>query len=134
MRGPSEHLTWAELACRDGTPYPREWRQTRASTLALAFELFREECGGHPLHVLSAYRTPEYNAGIANAASKSEHIQGRALDVARPIEVPTYGEFVAAAFRARERSEGILNGIGVYPSRNSVHLDVRDKEYLALWT
>jgi len=131
--GPSEHLSWEELACRDGTPYPHEWRSTRAAALAKLFELVREEAGGYPLYVLSGYRTREYNARLRNAATRSEHVEGRALDIARPVEIPAYGEFVAAVFRVRERSNDLM-GIGVYPSRNSVHVDVREKEWLALWT
>jgi hypothetical protein len=134
--GPSPNLSWKELACRDEarTPYPEEWRTTRAVRLALAFGLFREECGGKPLHVLSGYRTPEHNAGVPGRASRSQHIEGRAVDIAQPLHIMTYGEFVAAGFRAQARARGLIKGIGIYPDRRSLHIDVRETEFLAVWT
>ena len=36
--GPSLHLSWAALACRDGTPYPHDWRDNRALILTTTFE------------------------------------------------------------------------------------------------
>lgn len=83
--GPSAHLSWAELACRDAlrTPYPLDWRETRAVQLAEAFEVIREACGGHPITIGSAYRTPEWNAHVGGV-EQSQHVQGRALDLYPP--------------------------------------------------
>lgn len=133
--GPSEHLTWGELACHDdaSTPYPSQWRETRAVDLGVVFETFRAECGGLPLAVLSGYRTPEHNARTKGSASKSQHCLGTAIDVGMPNHLAVYGEFVAAAFRTLEKHVVILKGIGIYPSRRSIHLDVRKADYLALW-
>lgn len=124
MTGPSPHLSWAELACHDSTPYPEEWRTDRAVELALAFERVREIYGG-PLLISSAYRTPEYNARIndgAGGAKQSQHCQGRALDL-HPWKAGAglLGTLQRAAVQARK--EGLIRGIGFY--RNFVHIDTR---------
>lgn len=137
---PSLHLSWDELACHDSvrTPYPLELRDTLGLNLGAAFELLRHECGDRPLTVLSGYRTGEYNDELKRrglpAASRSQHILGTAFDVAMPSYFPTYGEFVAAAFRAREKRPELIKGIGVYPERRSLHLDIRGSVDLAVWT
>lgn len=126
--GPSLHLTWKELACVDGTPYPQAWRTTRAAALAEMFERYRELLGGRALTVLSAYRTPEHNFRVGGAHD-GQHPQGTALDIARPKDL-SYGVVVAAAFKLAE--VGLVTGIGVYSHAGSVHLDQRPGE-LAVW-
>lgn len=121
MNGPSPHLTWEELRCSDGTPYPLEWRETRGAALGLAFEAFRAECGGTPLKVLSGYRTPGQN-DIVGGAADSRHTYGDAIDVSKPTPL-SYGAFVAAAFRCVER--GLVRGVGIYAHMSSIHLDCR---------
>lgn len=134
-RGPSPHLTWEELACRDSarTPYPEELRTTTAVHLAEAFEAVRLECGNRPLRVVSGYRTQEHNE-VWGGASRSQHVHGAALDIAMPVHIQAFGEFAAAVFRAREMCPDIFKGIGVYPSRRSIHIDVRESRSLAFWT
>src|SRR5512146_2429874 len=83
---PSPHLSWAELACHDGTPYPEAY-EDRALQLAEVFEALRARCGGKPITILSAYRDPAYNASIGGA-THSQHVEGRALDLRPPEGVP----------------------------------------------
>lgn len=119
--GPSANLSWDELACHDGTPYPVEWRSDRAVELASAFERIRELCG-FPLLVNSGYRTPMYNRSIGGAKN-SQHVEGRALDL-RPAVVggrPALQRIRDAAETARR--EGLIRGIGVYA--NFIHIDTR---------
>lgn len=120
--GPSEHLSWAELACHDQslTPYPHVWRSDRAVELAAAFERIRELCG-FPLVVHSGYRTAVYNDRIGGAV-KSQHVEGRALDLCPvPNNAKNLRELRFAA--AQARSEGLLRGIGSY--KGFVHIDTR---------
>ena len=128
MRGPSQHLSWSELACKDGTPYPLQWRSTRAVTLASAFERVRLEMGDSPLVVLSAYRTPEHNRRIGGA-KRSQHIEGRALDLR-----PPRGMVTLAFFRqVREIvADTDIRGLGLYPT--FLHIDIRPSERLILWS
>lgn len=121
MDGPSEHLKWSEMACHDGTPYPEEWRSTRAVKLAEAFEWIRERCG-FPLYISSAYRTEEYNRKInegKGGAKNSQHVQGRALDLH-----PLRGSLARLQAVAQEaQSLGVITGRGIYS--DFVHIDVR---------
>ncbi len=118
--GPSAHLSWAEMSCRDGSPYPAEWRADRAVELARAFERIRELCG-FALIVSSAYRTAVYNDRIGGAV-KSQHVEGRALDLH-----PAKGGFKALqklrGVAEIVRREGLIRGIGIYDG--FVHVDTR---------
>lgn len=126
MNGPSKHLTWLELSChdKDRTPYPAEWRETRAAALGVAFEMIRAECGNKPIRVLSGYRTADYNASIPGAAKKSQHVQGRALDLKPPAGM-TIDQFYAAVRKVALDKSSPIHGLGRYPT--FVHVDVRDR-------
>lgn len=128
-RGPSAHLTWAELACKDGTAYPQEWRASRAVTLAQVFEAIRAACGQQPIAVVSAFRTPEHNRRIGGARH-SQHVQGRALDL-KPPKGMTVAQFHARIL-ALVPALPALRGVGRY--RSFVHVDVRPADRLARWT
>ena len=129
MTGPSPHLRWAELACKDGAPYPVEWRTTRLPLLAEAFEHLRLACGNVPLIVLSAYRTPAHNARVGGARL-SQHVQGRALDLQVPPHL-TLKEFANLARAVRAEPGSALRGIGIYPG--FLHIDVRPSDRLVVW-
>lgn len=118
--GPSPHLTWKELACKDGTPYPAVWRPSRAVTLAAEFEAVRALVG-RPVRIGSAYRTPAHNKAIGGAA-RSQHVEGRALDLYPPTGVSVQQLYDLVRARAREEASAIY-GIGKYPT--FVHMDVR---------
>lgn len=133
MNGPSEHLSWDELCCHDGTPYPAEWRADRGVVLGLLFEAVRELLGNHLIVILSGYRTPEYNSKLEGAALHSQHIQGRAVDICHPQIEPR--DVFLSIISAQRRSElPMLGGLGLY--RTFVHMDTRPKPTgrLALWT
>lgn len=121
--GPSSHLSWDELACKDGMPYPEQWRTTRAVALARAFEALREEVG-RPLVILSAYRTPSHNQRIGGARF-SQHVEGRALDL-RPPSTWTPKRLANLA-----RHIPSIRGLGLYST--FVHIDVRPSDRLVVW-
>jgi len=127
---PSAHLTWAELACKDGTPYPELFKATRGLTLAGVFETIREACGNRPIRVLSAYRSPEHNRTIGGARH-SQHVEGRALDLQPPS-----GMTVAAFYtRIRVLAETDLRIGGVGRYRTFVHVDIRPRgQRVAVWS
>lgn len=134
MTGPSPHLSWNELSCVNRTgkvwhgfapgeviaEYPPEW-EDRAVELAATFEDIRAIFGG-PLIVTSAYRTKEYNAAIGGAR-KSQHCEGRALDIKHPRVHPM--ELFNAIRRLHKAGDlPFLGGMGGYTT--FVHLDVRE--------
>ena len=131
MSGPSPHLSWAELACKDGTPYPEEWRASRAVVLAEAFEAVRAMIG-QPIVVGSAYRTPEHNRRVGGAA-RSQHCQGRALDLYPPKGMTADQLYATVRLLALKRTSPIY-GLGRYPS--FVHIDIRPSASgrVTVWT
>lgn len=134
-RGPSPHLFWSELACHDAaaTPYPHAWRFERATALAATFEDVRALLGAVPLVILSGYRTPAYNATLEGAAEKSQHVEGRAIDLWHPTLQPK-AMYQVIEREARRGHLPLLGGLGLY--RTFIHLDVRakvPKGHLARW-
>ena len=121
-KGPSQHLTWKELACKDGTVYPLGWRDSRAAILAQEFEKIRALVGG-PIRIGSAYRTPEHNRKIGGA-QHSQHVEGRALDLYPPetLSVVEFGNIIKS-YAAYKESK--IYGLGFYPT--FIHIDVRPK-------
>lgn len=74
---------------------------------------------GEDFVVTCGYRSPEANASIKNAADKSLHMRGMALDVSMgSLTTSQKARFVDLA-----SSEG-LGGIQYYPSDNFTHIDV----------
>lgn len=153
--GPSQHLTWAELACHDRfrSPYPQDWRgePTRAVALAKAFEDIRSECSvgvaeltqGRivecPIVVTEGYRTLGYQEMLRTAhpeyraAKKSQHVEGRAIDLACPRLLP-YEQFVLCVKRAASRIDSPIRYLEVWPARLYVHVDVRPTQRLVVET
>lgn len=125
----SEHFTWAEMACHDGTDVPVEL-EGNAVRLCGLLETIRKLFGG-PLVLLSAYRTPRYNRKVGGA-TLSQHMKATAGDI-RPIDVREV-ERLAAIVRANIPALPGLGGWGVYPQW--IHVDVRDHRiggHIAYW-
>ena len=133
MNGPSSHLSWSELACRDGTSYPAEWRSTRAVKLAALFEAIRSACGNHPIRVLSAFRTPAHNRRV-RGAPKSQHVQGRALDLAPPVGLTVMQFYARIKSLRQEGALPQLRGLGFYRNAGFVHVDTRPGPRLVVWS
>ncbi len=122
--GPSPHLSWKELACKDDarTPYPEQWMDTRAVVLAREFETIRAAVG-RPILILSAYRTEAHNRKIGGARD-SQHVQGRALDLRAPTGW-TLERFYGVIRGIAMTKDSKLFGLGLYGV--FVHIDVRPK-------
>lgn len=134
--GPSEHLSWGELACHDGTPYPVEWKADRAVVLADVFEHIRSHCGNVPIPIRSAYRTKPYNDALRaqgfQSAVDSQHVQGRALDLGLPGHM-TAGVLYQIVYTLARYPGSAIGGVGRYTT--FVHVDVRPRVegHLAVW-
>lgn len=129
MTGPSIHLSWSELACKDGTPYPALWRADRAIILGIEYEKVRANCGGVPLVVGSAYRTPVYNLKVGGKKN-SQHPEGRALDLYPPTGM-MIDEFYERIHSVAMLESSAIYGLGLYPT--FVHMDVRPGPRFVVW-
>lgn len=127
FNGPTEHLSWNELKCKDGTPYPHEWRNNRAIELGELFEFVRLLCGRQPINILSAYRTPTHNLKVGGAKN-SQHLYGRALDLRPPegMHIDTFYQIIKSM-----RLSSSLKGLGKYST--FIHIDTRPTIYRAYW-
>lgn len=127
MNGPSTHLSWKELACKDGTPYPEEFiLDGRVFKLAAVFESVRNLCQDKPIIILSAYRTLEWNRKIGGAKN-SQHVQGRALDLKHTKL------FNAEFYKIIKENIDYLGitGLGLY--KTFVHVDIRPTNRIVYW-
>lgn len=93
--------------------------------LDLAHDLGERLGNRGPLHIISGYRSPKTNAllrtGGKGVASKSLHLQGKALDIRLPnTDLPVL-------HRTAVDLKG--GGVGYYPGPNFVHIDVGQVRY-----
>jgi uncharacterized protein YcbK (DUF882 family) len=104
----------------------RDWRNDKETNMDphlfdVVWEVYREVGGKEPVHIVSAYRSPETNAMLrrhsTGVAQFSQHMLGRAMDFWIP-GVPLE-ELRHAGLRLQR------GGVGFYPSSGSpfVHLD-----------
>lgn len=129
VKGPSPHLTWQELSCKDGTTYPERFViDGRVFRVAQMFEAIRLFCGEKPLKILSAYRTPSHNRKIGGARF-SQHVEGRALDLKPPKGMSV--EMFFSLIKSGAEAMGI-GGIGLY--KTFVHVDIRSVDRLVVWS
>jgi len=104
-------------------PPQRMWDRL-PPTLFVADEI-RARLGVKLVRISSAYRSPEYNAQCAGAASRSYHMQNMALDLVYDCDPR---EVYEAAEQLRQ--EGFFRGgVGLYNS--FVHIDTRGRN--ATW-
>jgi len=142
----SAHFSVEEFRSHDGVEYPPEWIEDRLAGLCAILDVIRDAWGA-PLYIVSGYRTPAFNAALAQAsaarnggvsgvAQHSQHIEGRAADV-RPdnptVErVAQLHALVQQLFAAGKLAD--LGGLGAYAGW--VHVDTRPHTpgQLATWT
>lgn len=81
--------------------------------------LDKELGGGNEIHIISGYRSPEYNRLLRSAghrvAKSSLHLKGRAIDISLPGV--NLGKVRQTALALR------MGGVGYYPGAGFVHLD-----------
>jgi uncharacterized protein YcbK (DUF882 family) len=112
------HFSEAELACHHGI---------NGCTQALvdAAEALRAVIG-KPMRVHDAFRCPQCNALLKNAATHSQHMLGSAIDF--DVEGMSGAELEAAA-----RQVTTIHGIGRSDHSNYLHIDVRPALVLVAW-
>jgi uncharacterized protein YcbK (DUF882 family) len=130
------HFRLDEFACKDGTPYPREWIESRLQPLADMLEKIREKVG-HPITIVCGYRSPEYNEklrqrglqgerGQTGVAKNSQHTEGNAADISC-FGMTTDNLFSAIKVIWEDGEIPALGGIGRYTAHGFVHVDTMIK-------
>jgi len=85
--------------------------------LLVGLEALRQEIGNYPIQINSGYRCQTHNAKVGGSP-KSQHLCGRAADiVALGVDLKTL--WLASC------SISEFTGLGLYPTANFVHVDVR---------
>lgn len=128
----TEHFSWAEAACHDGTPVPPELRPWARALALTVLEPVRARFG-KPIVAVSWYRTPSYNQRVGGA-QQSRHLQADAADI-RPValsDLPLLRACIEDMLRAGALPD--LGGLGVYAGW--VHVDIRQRApdgHVARW-
>lgn len=115
----TDHFTIKEFGCKDGTPYPADWVESKLIPLCEMLEIIRDHYK-RPILINSAYRTPEHNKKIGGAKG-SKHVEGIAVD----FKVQGYSPREVAAWVREQISMGkmIEGGVGDYST--FTHYDIR---------
>jgi len=102
----------------------RDWRVEKPAQMDprlfdILWEVYRESGSSQPIHIISAYRSPETNGALrrrsSGVAENSQHILGKAMDIRLP-DVDT-GRLRAIAMKKQ------YGGVGYYASSAFVHVD-----------
>jgi uncharacterized protein YcbK (DUF882 family) len=103
----------------------RDWRVEQSTTMDprlfdIIWEVHRAVGSRAPVHIISAYRSPQTNQALRNrsraVSEQSQHMLGRAMDIRFPD---------VDAARVREAAMRLQHGgVGFYPGANFVHVDV----------
>lgn len=117
----SDFFRLDEMGCKDGTPYPSEWADSRWPDLLATLNTIRVAWDG-PIKITSGYRSLEYNAKVGGVKT-SQHTQGRAADIRPARGNPDELWRVIVELAASGRLP-LLGGLGWYPGR-FVHVDTR---------
>jgi len=76
---------------------------------------------GKPMILNSGYRCKKKNDSVLGSSKKSQHILGKAADIsARNFDIDKLVNLFLL--------ESSIGGIGIYRTKNFVHVDVRDKK------
>ncbi len=114
----TENFELIEFICKDGSPVPDEYMHN-VKLLAENLQVLRDELG-EPIHINSAYRSPNYNKRIGGKPA-SKHLIAQAADITVKGKTPKQlAVMIERLISQRKMKQG---GLGIYPG--FVHYDVR---------
>jgi len=113
-----------EFESRDGAPMPYYVFQN-IKKLAKNLQVLRDYIG-RPIHINSAYRSPQHNKNIGGVKN-SKHVLGKAADISvKNMSPRELAHIIMFLIDSRKMTKG---GIGLY--NGFVHYDIRG--YKARW-
>lgn len=123
---PFVYASWRDVPLREFKKRwpnfsPREMACRGTGKVAFNFEAMDKlqalrKLRGRPIIINSAYRSPEHNASLKGAASKSKHLLAQAFDARQENHNPhNY---------LRDAKAVGFKGFGTYPASNFIHVDV----------
>ena len=114
----TDNFSLAEFNSKDGAEMPAEVLEN-VIKLACNIQVIRDKIGC-PLHINSAYRSPNHNKAIGGVKN-SKHLLGKASDLTSRNHTPTQlYDVIESLIKEGKISEG---GLGLYKS--FVHYDIR---------
>lgn len=122
----SKNFNYSEFACHDGTPYPKEWVETKLKPLVRCLEVIREHFGNKSITITSGYRTASHNKKVGGA-KLSKHVEGIAVDF--KVEGVNSREVADKVRQLMAKGKIIDGGVGSYSAW--VHYDIRGS--IAYW-
>lgn len=127
----TDHFSWLEAACHDGTEVPDELKPNARRQAAMMEKIRRR--WGAPLHILSWYRTPTHNSGVGGK-EHSRHLTADGTDIHPTAlsDIPQLIVCVEKMIAAGELED--LGGFGQYPAW--IHVDSRPRApvgHIARW-
>lgn len=114
----TENFNRIEFDSKDGAPMPPEVLEN-VKNLAKNLQRIRDVIQT-PIHINSAYRSPEHNANIGGAPN-SQHLLGKAADIT--TKKYTSKELVLILKKMIEQGQISEGGLGLY--NGFVHYDIR---------
>lgn len=121
----TDHFWSEEFDCKDGTPYPEEWIESRLRPLCEALERVRQKCGGTALSITSGFRTASWNLAVGGA-KESRHLLGDAADFI--IWRAEAGDVWQAVLDLQETGVVPCGGAALYRQKVPfVHMDTRGR-------
>ena len=112
-----KYFKFEEFNCHDGTECPKEF-WPNLQILIDQLDIIREYIN-QPLHVVSGYRSPEYNKKI-DGAKQSQHMLGNAADLTcKNLTPKELHSIILTLIKAKKIING---GLGKYDG--FVHLDI----------
>lgn len=115
----TQHFRLSEFNSKDGAEMPADVLKN-VLELACDLQTIRNEAGC-PLHINSAYRSPNHNRAIGGVKN-SQHILGKAADLSSRNHTPKELYDIIEGLIECEKID--VMGMGLYKS--FVHVDIRD--------
>lgn len=109
--------------CKGLNTFPPRNLWANIQNTALMLDAIRSELGA-PIRILSAYRSPAYNACV-RGETNSLHSRFNAIDFTCAVGNPEIWRRIADRLRSSDRR--FVGGIGIYPTKNFVHIDTRGR-------